>query len=68
MTCIYDKVIGVKLNSEERKWTDVTYISFKEKDDSIFNYCIFIYIEETNSQNRGIPLDIEISFCEQKKD
>ena len=68
MTCIYDKVIGVKLNSEERKWADVTYISFKEKDDSIFNYCISLHIEETNSENRGIPLDIEIRFCKQKKD
>ena len=33
MTCIYDKVIAVKLNSEERKWTDYTYISVKEKGD-----------------------------------
>ena len=62
MTCIYDKVIGVKLNSEERKWTDVTYISFKEKDDSIFNYCISLYREGTNSQNRDIPLEIKMRF------
>ena len=66
MTCIYDKLIGVKLNSEERKWTVYTYISFKEKGNSIFNYRSSLYVDERNSQNRYIPLVINIGFCKIK--
>lgn len=67
MTCIYDKVIGVKLNSEERKWTDYTYISFKEKGNSIFNHRSSLYVDETNSQNRCIPLVMNIGLCKKRK-
>ena len=67
MTCIYDKVIGVKLNSEERKWTDYTYISFKEKGDWIFDHRGSLNADERNSQDRYIPLVINIGFCKKER-
>ena len=67
MTCIYDNVIGVKLNSEERKWADYTYISFKEKGNSIFNHRSSLYVDETNSQYGCIPLVMNIGFCKTRK-